>query len=152
MSLKIKVPLILVSGVIIFGALVVPFFTVPVSETVIDVFFPPPVFSRQYTWWDFSIEDGSTVIIYYLCDSEINAYLFTENQFNNFQNVGENLCIDSNKHEVSGTITQYLESGGNYVFVISNYSFEDHAGIDSVTVTKTREVKITLLQKITGDY
>ena len=143
-STRIRVVVVIV--VIAIGAIVLPIIPITQSETIIQIY-DQSLQSGYYTWREFAVEDGSKVNIEFRCSGEVNAYLFTLNQFTNFQNIGEEDNINSLKSVESGIIDQTLDSGGIYYFVLFNPG--DHSNtIHSTTGISRLDLKVTLLQKI----
>jgi len=149
MSAKVLIPIVVIIGVLIGIAVGLPIFDVVITDSAFEISdFKIP--AGQYTWRAFNIPKGSTIAISYVCDKEVIAYLFTDNQFTNFKNVGEDVCLDSIKQVTWGNIRYDVQTTGKYYFVLVNARAHRSVQISSAKGDIITTTKITLMQKITG--
>jgi hypothetical protein len=97
-----------------------------------------------YTWREFEITEINMINIDFSAYKQVYAYLFTSNQFTNFQNVGDDTCIDSLKNVFSGNFDKELEEG-TYYFVLSNMG--DRGITIDMRGESIRNYKITIFQR-----
>ena len=84
-----RVVLIVIVAVVVFvtGLIVVvqlPIITVHKIETAFEIR-NLDLKSGYFTWRNITVPSKSTIVINFICQDEINAYLFTEHQFTNFK-------------------------------------------------------------------
>ena len=137
-----------VAGLIVVAGL--PIITVSKTETAFEIR-NLDVESGSFTWRDFDVPSERTIVINFVCHEAITAYLFTEHQFTNFKNVGDEICIDSIKQVQLGYFRFDVETSGTFYFVMFNIG-ESRVRISSVTGKITFPIKITLLQSKTGNW
>lgn len=76
--------------------------------------------ANEYDYQWFELTTGDTVRIEILSDTEIEAYLFTEEQFVKYADGQPYSQVDSISGKESGMLSGLAISKGNYFFVISN--------------------------------
>jgi hypothetical protein len=143
-------PALVIIGVLIIGALLLPIIPVSTSQTLFqqnDLELPV----GYYRWAEYEVGKGSEVTIDFLCTSEVYTYIFTEKQFSDFQNRVDETCIDSIKEAETGTLTHVVELDGVYVFVIYNYQAIEKT-INSMEGISKLDKRISLLQKMNGNW
>ena len=119
MSLKVLLPVTIIFAIIIVGAVALPLFPTETEKPAFSIA-NYELKDGYFTYREFTVTKGSTVKITFICDREVTAYLFTENQYNNYRNAGSNTCIDSVMYVVQGNINQEIDMTGKYYFVITN--------------------------------
>lgn len=119
MSAKVLIPIVVIFSVLIGVAVGVPIFEAESTESAFEIR-DQSLRAGYFTWRDFNIPKGGTISIHFACNREVTAYLFTENQYTNFQNVGEDVCLESIKQVESGNIKIDIQTTGMYYFVLTN--------------------------------
>jgi hypothetical protein len=140
---------VVIIAVILLIGVFLPILPTTQSESIVRIY-DQRLQSGFYTWRDFVVDDGSKVTIEFECSGEVNVFLFTLNQFTNFQHMGEEYNVDSLENVEFGTIEQTLNTGGIYYIVIFNPG-ESSNTVQSAIVTSEVVLRVSLLQRIMGN-
>ena len=144
---RLFLAIIMVDLIIILGT---AFPVIPVSSSeVMFVLRDYDLENRTYVYRWFELEDGNKIHIDFTTDREVNAYLFTKNQFTSYSNVEDGPSLDSSIMVDSGKLDKKVKSSGTYFFVIHNPSNRSTEIIYSKG-TGSDIVKVTLAQIIRG--
>lgn len=140
---KLFLVIIMVDLLIILGT---AFPVIPVSSSEVMFVLEGYLFeNRTYLYRWFDLEEGNRVHIDFTTDREVNAYLFTKNQFTHYSNVEDGPSLDSSMKVESGKLDKNVKSSGTYFFVIHNLSTRP-AEIIYSKGTGSTVVKVTLAQ------
>lgn len=71
-----------------------------------------------YRWFD--LERGNRINVEFTCDNDVNAYVFTRDQFTSFSDGVDIGNVDSSLMTASGKLDKRVTWSGTYFFVIHN--------------------------------
>ena len=104
---------VIMVDLIIIGSIVLP--VVPVSSSeVMFVLRDHTLENGTYVYRWFDLEEGNSVRIDFTSKLEVNAYLFTKNQFTNYSNVEYGPSLDSSIMVEAGKLEKKVKSSGTY--------------------------------------
>lgn len=149
-----------IKGVLIITVLIVAFVTVASFVPLIDIenkkyeakiIFDERSFiitSGYYTWKVFNATKGDSVQVDFSGAYDSSTYLFTENQYLNFKNSGDDMALDYLKRTSQGRLKYNFTTTGKYYFVFGNVGtyrvVADFKGTITQTIISTQ--KVTVLQ------
>lgn len=141
---------LIVVDLVVISAMVFP--VVPVySKTVMFEINNQPLDAHEIDYQWFDLAPGDSVRIEVLCDEDIDAYLFNEDQFVEYADGLSVSHIDKIGFKESGLLTGMALTEGTYFFVVSN------PNDDPVQVLYTKGIgtvseRITLAQIIRNRF
>lgn len=169
---------LLVLGIVVILAIVVvgvPFieveFQIPYTETenkqlTIGSVTSQTLESNHYLHWSENLVEGMDVVFTFSTNDNVDAYIFTPNQYNEFtQSLWADNSLKVLYRASSGMIGYFVPVSGTYYFVITvspSLFGSDQVEINQCQIVasweeevikyRTETEKITLLEKITGNY
>ena len=139
---------VIMVDLIVIGSIVLP--VVPVSSSeVMFVLRDHRLDNGTYVYRWFDLEEGENIRVDFTSQREVNAYIFTKNQFTNYSNVEDGPSLDSSMMVEAGKLETKVKSSGTYFFVVHNPSGHSTELIYSKGTGSTVE-RVTLAQVIKG--
>jgi len=145
-ALIILLILVLVGAFVVF----IPVAQVGVSGTLVTVT-EGTIREGYYVRWERRLHKGSSIDFNYVLDSNVDAYIFTESQFNNYAN-GFSFDSEAVKRGDRVRRIEYsVLSSGTYYFVIEGGRMRARVSEISVTsAVKRVPIIVKLFQTYTG--